>query len=103
MACADGVPSPQTKCFESDEANRIFLANTILQNGVDLHPNIGSLAAREDLLRDFSQLRASQQVQGALCAKNMNPEILKYMGTTFVAKDIDFMTTVMEGKHALMY
>lgn len=80
----------------------MFIANTVMQYGVDLHPEIGSLAAREDLIRDFTKLLAMQQVRGALCAKNMDPNILKYMGSTYVAQDVDFITTVLEGKDSLM-
>lgn len=73
-----------------------------MQNGIDLHPEIGSLAARESLIRDFTKLIAMQEVRGTLCATNMDPKVLKYMGTTHVAQDIDFITTVLEGKDSLM-
>lgn len=40
--------------------------------------------------------------QAELCAQNMG-DALKYMGTTTVAKDIDFMATSISGPDALMY
>lgn len=80
-----------------------FAENTVLQNGIGLHPEIGSLAARESLIQDFRQTISLRETLGSLCAKNMDPEVLKYMGTTFVAKDIDFLTTLIEGEDAHMY
>lgn len=74
----------------------------MVQEGIEHHPNIGSIAAREDIIRGFTQLRAMQQVQGDLCAKNMESNILKYLGTTYVARDVNFLTTVLEGEDALM-
>lgn len=42
-----------------------------------------------------------KRVQAELCAENMGEE-LAYMGTQTVVRDIDFMTTVMDGEDALM-
>lgn len=90
------------ECFASPEAKAAFSTNTALQNGPELHPAIGSLAARENLIRYFKEVISLRETLGALCAKNMDPEVLKYMGTTYVARDIDFMTTVIDGEDALM-
>lgn len=58
--------------------------------------------ARENLIRYFKDVISLRETLGGLCAKNMDPEVLKYMGTTYVAKDIDFMTTMIDGESALM-
>lgn len=63
---------------------------------------MGSLAARESLIRDFSRLLSIHEVQGRACAQKMDPEVLKYMGTTYIARDIEYITTVLEGKGAMM-
>ena len=42
-----------------------------------------------------------KKVEAKLCAQNVGPE-LKYMGTTYVARDIEFMTRVIDGEDALM-
>lgn len=73
-----------------------------MQEGIEHHPNIGSIAAREDIIRSFTQLRAMQEVQGGLCAKNMDSNILQYLGTTYVARDVSFLTTVLEGEDTPM-
>ena len=69
-----------------------------MQNGIGLHPSMGSLAARQDLIRDYTELLAMQEVRGAMCAKNVDLDALRYMGTTYVAKDITFMAGVLEGE-----
>lgn len=93
---------PAVQCFPSQDAINSFADNTILQLGPELHPNIGSLSARESLIRDYRQLIALRETIGDLCGKNMDPEVLKYMGTTYVAKDIAFLATLIDGKDSLM-
>ena len=57
---------------------------------------------REYLLRQQKEADALYKAQFELCGKAMG-EQLRYMGTTTVVRDMDFMTTVLAGKDALMY
>lgn len=57
---------------------------------------------RDRLIEQYKEFLAMKESQAGLCAETMG-DTLKYMGTTTVARDIDFMTTFFDGPDALMY
>ncbi|KAG8768686.1 hypothetical protein FRC12_005434 [Ceratobasidium sp. 428] len=58
--------------------------------------------ARFDLIQQYRQAIAMWETQAKLCTSNMprNGSDLKYMGTSTVARDIDFMARVIDGPKA---
>ncbi|KAM0787663.1 hypothetical protein ACM66B_003726 [Microbotryomycetes sp. NB124-2] len=94
-----GRTRPRVECFDSARAYAQFKAGTVLERGFEVPPDPTSEEGRQVLLRQHQQLMALQQAEFAKCGEAMGDE-LKYMGTPTVVRDIEYMNTVLEGKHA---
>ena len=92
---------PATRCFPSPEARTAFIANTVLDRGYDVSPNLTDPDNRYHLIQTQRDADALYKTQFAICAQTMGDQ-LRYMGTSTVTRDIDFMTTLLDGKDALM-
>jgi hypothetical protein len=57
-----------------------------------------------DIVAEQRQALALFETQARLCGKNMpnGGAEMKYMGTSSVVRDIDFMATVIDGSDAMM-
>ncbi|QRV76524.1 alpha/beta hydrolase family protein [Ceratobasidium sp. AG-Ba] len=95
--------SPTVTCFKSREEKDTFYRNTVFELGYTQPPNVTEDPyARFDLVLQYRQAIAMWEAQAKLCALNMpnNGSALKYMGTTTVARDIDFMSKIIDGPNA---
>ncbi|KIJ43866.1 hypothetical protein M422DRAFT_252782 [Sphaerobolus stellatus SS14] len=95
-----GETEPQVHCFP-DGGYRAFQSHTVLDQGYDIPPNLNDPQTRKALILQQHQADALFKAQFELCKKNMG-ETLRYMGTTSVVRDIDFITTTLDGKDALI-
>ncbi|KAL0066318.1 hypothetical protein AAF712_006749 [Marasmius tenuissimus] len=96
-----GRTTPSTRCFESTQDFRKFFANTVVERGLNI-PSTSDLSApslRQSLVGQYTEFVELKKKQGELCKKSMGDE-LKYMGSTTVARDIEFMSRVLEGDNA---
>ena len=73
----------------------------MLDRGYDVSPNLTSPLNRNHLVELQRDATALYQAQFAICKQTMG-DLLKYMGTSTVVRDIDFMTTLLDGENALM-
>ncbi|KAI0372414.1 hypothetical protein BV20DRAFT_1050746 [Pilatotrama ljubarskyi] len=96
-----GETEPKTQCFPSPEAHAAFIANTVLERGYDVGPNLTDPLNRNHLVQLQRDADSLWQTQFEICAQTMG-ERLKYMGTSTVARDIDFITTLLDGEDALI-
>jgi len=96
-----GDTEPRVNCFGAPGNYDLFKRNTVWDKGYDVAPNLTDSRTRDHLLHQYKEARSLSETQFALCAKSMGDE-LRYMGTTTAARDIDFITTVLEGKDALI-
>ncbi|KAI0634190.1 TAP-like protein-domain-containing protein [Trametes polyzona] len=96
-----GETQPRTQCFPSPEAHTAFIANTVLERGYDVGPNLTDPKNRAHLIEQQRDADALWETQFEICAETMGDN-LKYMGTTTVARDIDFITTLLDGEDALI-
>ncbi|KAI0719840.1 TAP-like protein-domain-containing protein [Cerioporus squamosus] len=96
-----GQTEPATRCFPTPEARRAFIANTVIDRGYDVGPNLTDPANRYHLIETQRDADALYKTQFAICGQTMGDQ-LRYMGTSTVARDIDFMTTLLDGKDALI-
>ncbi|KAJ7598799.1 Alpha/Beta hydrolase protein [Mycena floridula] len=96
-----GKTTPAVRCFPDPIAERIFLSNTVIEQGITVSSiaNLSSETLREELILQYEQFLAMKRAQAQLCEKNMGDE-LKYMGTATVVRDIDFMSKVFDGEDA---
>ena len=93
-------PRPTVQCFAPSQYNQ-FKKNTILQHSFDVGPNLSDPFTRDHLLIQQREADALYKTQFEVCARTMGDN-LKYMGTSTVSRDIDFITTALEGDDALM-
>ncbi|KAG8698176.1 hypothetical protein FRC09_007387 [Ceratobasidium sp. 395] len=98
-----GATTPTVTCFKSREEKDTFYRNTVFELGYTQPPNVTKDPfARFDLIQQYRQAIAMWETQAKLCTSNMprNGSDLKYMGTSTVARDIDFMARVIDGPKA---
>ncbi|TBU51516.1 TAP-like protein-domain-containing protein [Dichomitus squalens] len=96
-----GLSEPQTKCFPKNGSREAFIANTVLDRGYDVSPNLTDPYNRFHLIETQRDANALYQAQFQVCAQTMG-ETIKYAGTTSVVRDIDFITTLLEGTDSLI-
>jgi hypothetical protein len=96
------------KCFPSPEVKGLFQANTVFAfgNTVPTTRNMNSTRIEDAIHRSLAEQQrqaiALQRTQAELCWANMGEE-LRYMSTSTVVRDIDFMARKIDGENSKMY
>lgn len=97
--CLITIHRPTVQCH-TPTSKSIFQANTILQNGFSLpqtnRTRLFSSETRDYYKKQTQEFLAMKKAEAELCAENVG-EALRYMGTTFVARDIDYMSRLFHG------
>ncbi|GJJ14062.1 hypothetical protein Clacol_008319 [Clathrus columnatus] len=93
-----GNTLPSVKCFADNDYD-LFKVNTILDRGFDIGPNLSDPRTRDHLLLQQREAETLYQLQYEMCGRTMGDN-LRYMGTSTVARDIDFITRILEGEEA---
>ncbi|KZT58667.1 hypothetical protein CALCODRAFT_482133 [Calocera cornea HHB12733] len=96
-----GETEPATRCFTDPRQQMLLKLNTVLNKGFNVGGNLSAPELKEGLLRQQIEADGIYRTQFALCAKNMG-EKARYMGTSTVVRDIDFMTKTLAGEDALI-
>lgn len=96
-----GLTRPVVQCFRDAEAFEIFKANTVIEQGftVPSITNLSSPTVRDSLIQQYREFLALHKAQAELCRKRMGQE-LRYMSTTTVVRDLDFMAQKFDGEDA---
>ncbi|CDO72134.1 hypothetical protein BN946_scf184962.g77 [Trametes cinnabarina] len=94
-----GETEPRTQCFPSPEAHAAFIANTPLERGFDVGPNLTDPMNREHLIQLQRHADALWQTKMQVCAQSMGDK-LRYMGTVSIARDVEFIASLLDGKDA---
>lgn len=89
------------QCFRPQDASP-FGINSVIQTGFDISPNISDPRTRDHLIVQQRQALAFYKTAMEVCKSTMG-DALRYMGSSTIARDVDFITTVLEGHDALMY
>ena len=89
------------KCFTGRTKYTEFIRNTILDRSYDIASNISREEVREYLISQHTEAEALYRVRNGICEKSMR-QTMKYMGTSTVVRDIDFITKKLGGDDALM-
>ncbi|KIJ55465.1 hypothetical protein M422DRAFT_63524 [Sphaerobolus stellatus SS14] len=95
-----GSTVPQTRCF-APGGYSLFKRHTVLERGYEVGKNLSDPRTRDRLIEQQREADALYETQFKICNETLG-ETLKYMGTSTVSRDIDFITTVLEGKNALI-
>ncbi|KDN50221.1 hypothetical protein RSAG8_01557, partial [Rhizoctonia solani AG-8 WAC10335] len=95
-----GSTIPTVACFKPREEKDIFYRNTVFELGYTQPPNVTKDPfGRFDLVLQYRQAISMFETQAKLCTLNMpdGGASLKYMGTSTVARDIEYMSKVITG------
>ncbi|KAF5375787.1 hypothetical protein D9757_008989 [Collybiopsis confluens] len=102
-----GLSSPETRCFKTEEEYDEFFAGTVVELGLEISSLARLRKGAEDekeaiarkiygeLVPQYRELLELKKNQGELCRQRMGDE-LKYMGTTTVVKDLDFISKILD-------
>ncbi|KAH9927997.1 TAP-like protein-domain-containing protein [Epithele typhae] len=96
-----GQSEPAVACFPSPEARQAFIANTVIDRSFDVAEDLTDPMTHAGLVQQERNRIGLFKSQFAVCAQTMG-ELIGYMGTTLVARDIDYITTLIDGEHALL-
>ncbi|KAH8102176.1 Alpha/Beta hydrolase protein [Cristinia sonorae] len=96
-----GETVPQTRCFNDGNTGSYanFIRNTVLERGYDVASNMSTAELRSMLLVKTAEADALLRTQFEICRQNMGEE-LRYMGTSTVVRDLDFMSKIFDGTDA---
>ena len=78
-----------------------FIRNTVLDRSYDIASNLSLSDARKQLAAAYAESEALSQAQFKVCEQTMG-DAIRYMGTSTVVRDIDFITRYLAGEDALM-
>ena len=92
---------PQTKCFPANGSREAFIANTVLDRGYDISPNLTDASNRFHLIETQRDANTLYQAQFEVCNQTMG-ETIRYAGTTSVVRDIDYINTLLAGNGSLI-
>ena len=87
-------------CF-LPKAYATFKRNTVLERSFDVASNLSVDQTRLILLQNERQSQALLEAQFDICKVAMGDQ-LRYMGTTTVVRDIDYISKALDGEDALM-
>ncbi|KAH8102225.1 TAP-like protein-domain-containing protein [Cristinia sonorae] len=96
-----GETLPATKCFFDFFSYGDFKRNTVLERSYEFASNFTPEELRSTILLQQRETHALLETVFETCRVTMGEE-LKYMGTTTVVRDIDFMTKALDGPDALI-
>ncbi|KAH7100289.1 hypothetical protein BKA62DRAFT_706588 [Auriculariales sp. MPI-PUGE-AT-0066] len=94
---------PALACFQSIAQGENFRLNTVLGQGFNPPPGDPSLPEhRTIILQQIRDWLALTKAQFEVCLNAPGADDIPFMGTATVARDIDHMTTLVDGKDALI-
>ncbi|CDO72135.1 hypothetical protein BN946_scf184962.g78 [Trametes cinnabarina] len=96
-----GETEPATQCYSNPAARQAFIANTVLDRGYDVAPDVGDPFNRYHLIQTQRDADGLYKSQFEICDQTMGDRI-RYMGTSTVVRDIDFITKLLDGEDALI-
>ena len=89
-------------CFPKSGSREEFIKNTVIDRGYDSSTDYGDDRNRYHLIETQRDANSLFKTQFTICSQTMG-ETIRYAGTSTVARDIDYITTLLDGEDALMY
>lgn len=96
-----GQSEPVSKCFTGAVNYTTSIQGTTLERGYDIASNASIADLRPGLLAQQDEADKLLREQAAMCEKTMG-QTIAYMGTSSVVRDLDLITTALEGEDALI-
>ena len=89
-------------CFKNLQNATAYTVNTVLDRSYDVSPNLTDSENRARLVSQQEEVNALYQAAQKICIENLG-DLPRYMGTSDVVRDINYLTSLLDGKDALMY
>ncbi len=93
-----GRTVPAVKCHATGADAIVYKANTVLESTFEVPPCPQCYEGRAVLVAQQKQALALMQGQAEICDKAMGADVLKYMGTTTLIKDMERLSAALEGE-----
>ena len=78
------------------------IGGTVLDKTFEVPPDPYSREGLEVLVLQQKEALNLMQLQAEVCKETMGAEVLKWMGTTTLIKDIEYLKDTIDGKDALI-
>nr|XP_031861386.1 uncharacterized protein CI109_002990 [Kwoniella shandongensis]KAA5528458.1 hypothetical protein CI109_002990 [Kwoniella shandongensis] len=97
-----GRTTPNVNCYGSAREQRAVIGGSVLEKTFEVPPNPTSPAGKEVLIHQQKQALNLMQLQAGVCGDALGAETLKWMGTTTLIRDMEYMKNVIDGEDALI-
>ncbi|KAK0525773.1 hypothetical protein OC835_005503 [Tilletia horrida] len=97
-----GDSRPLVNCFGSALDLALFKAGTLLDRPFDVAPDVLSVENERLQQHQWAEAQALRRIEMEKCTQAMGANELRYMGTSSVVRDIDFMARKTGGDSALI-
>ncbi|KAK0549096.1 hypothetical protein OC846_004207 [Tilletia horrida] len=95
-----GDTRPRVNCFGSARKLALFKSGTFLDRPFDVTPDLFSQENIDLQTRQWAEVQALRRVEMEKCTAEMGADELRYMSSSSVVRDIDFMSRQLEGEDA---
>ncbi len=97
-----GKTRPVVDCYKSPGAQKLALSNTVAERTftIPAKADIWTDEGFAVLVEQQREAMALWEMQATICNESMGAEVLKYMGTTTLIKDLEYIKDTFDGKEA---
>ncbi|KAE8251062.1 hypothetical protein A4X13_0g4178 [Tilletia indica] len=97
-----GETRPLVDCFGSALDLALFKSGTLLDRPFDVAPDVFSKENEELQRHQWAEVQALRKIEMERCTLEMGADELRFMGTTSVVRDIDFISRKIDGENGLI-
>jgi hypothetical protein len=97
-----GRTVPNVNCWGSVREQGLAIRETVMSKTFEVPLNPYSSEGRAVLVKQQKEALKLVELQAGVCAAEMGAEVLKWMGTTTLIKDIEYLKNTIDGKEALI-
>ncbi|KAG8880549.1 hypothetical protein FRB97_000719 [Tulasnella sp. 331] len=95
-----GRTTPAVNCYGSANEQKAALLNTVAERTFSITSDPWSKEGRAVLVQQQREALAIWQMQATICNQTMGVDVLKYMGTTTLIKDMEYLKNAIDGLDA---
>ncbi|KAK8844175.1 hypothetical protein IAR55_006969 [Kwoniella newhampshirensis] len=97
-----GRTVPNVNCYGSAVEQGAVIGGTVLDKTFEVPPNATSSVGRGVLIQQQKQALRLMELQAGVCGDTLGAETIKWMGTTTLIQDMEYLKNVIDGEDALI-
>ena len=97
-----GRTTPNVNCFGNQANQSAVLRNTIMDRTMEVPSDPWSPEGRAMMIQQQKEALRLMELQAGVCGENVGAETLKWMGTTTLIRDIEYLKNKIDGEDALI-